>query len=258
MSSFKLKLIAVTAMLLDHLQVVFPQTFPPEFRIIGRLAFPLFAYLIAEGFRHTRDPKKFLLRLFAFALISEPFFDYALMQAPDIWSVDFLNRTNIFYTLFLGGAAITVYKYVYALDTSSTGGKPSQQYDVFLRRFRLLLSAAPPVIFFIFLGRFLNTDYGWVGVTFIFTLYAVKKTPHRLIAMAVMCLFIWYPIFLQAIMNPGFSLSPWHYLMVSATVLSVLPAACYNGKRGPRLKWSFYLFYPLHLAILGGVSHLLG
>jgi hypothetical protein len=77
MTAFKLKLIALVAMFLDHAAVVFPEHIPLEFRAIGRLAFPIFAYLLAEGFRYTKAPEKFLLRLFAFAIISEFPFDLA-------------------------------------------------------------------------------------------------------------------------------------------------------------------------------------
>ena len=63
MTAFTLKIIALLAMLIDNMAVVFPDYFPFWFRCIGRLAWPIFAYLIAEGFRNTKAPDKFLLRL---------------------------------------------------------------------------------------------------------------------------------------------------------------------------------------------------
>ena len=63
MTAFQLKLIALAAMFLDHTAAVFPEYLPIEFRAVGRLAWPIFAYLAAEGFRHTKAPEKFMLRL---------------------------------------------------------------------------------------------------------------------------------------------------------------------------------------------------
>jgi hypothetical protein len=238
MTSFHLKLIAVISMLLDHMQIAFPAVFPIEFRLVGRLAFPLFAFLIAEGFRRTRSPEKFLLRLFLFALISEPFFDYFLSPAPNFWSVGFLNNTNIFYTLFLGGAAVTTYRYV-------------------MNRHNVALLAVLPAVGFAALAVWLTVDYSWMGVAFIFALYITKKTPARLFVMAAMCLFLWSPLLAYHFMGQPVRVAGNPQLMIAATLLSVPLAACFNGKRGPAVKWFFYIFYPAHMAVLGGISFFL-
>jgi len=90
MTAFALKTIALIAMLTDHLTIVFPGTFPFWFRGIGRLAWPIFAFFLAEGFRHTKAPGKFLMRLFVFALVSEIPYDIAMSN-----SIDFFADTNI-------------------------------------------------------------------------------------------------------------------------------------------------------------------
>jgi hypothetical protein len=244
-SAFALKVIAVTAMLLDHTQAVFPDTFPLWFRVVGRLAFPIFAFLIAEGLRHTRSQKKFLLRLFVFALVSEPFFDYAIMGAPGLYGVDFLNRTNVFYTLFLGGSAIAVYKFV--REKASAYGFNAGPAE---------MASCLPAVFFLWLGAALDVDYNWVGVLFIFAMYAVKKTHARLVVMAGMCLLIWLPVLATVMGGFGGYFSATVYAMIAATLLTVPLAARYNGKRGPGGKWFFYVFYPAHLALLGGVYFL--
>jgi hypothetical protein len=247
MSAFVIKSIALTAMLLDHGQVVFPDVLPLWFRVIGRLAFPLFAYFVAEGFRHTRSPERFLLRLFIFAIISEPFFDYALMGSAGILNTDFLNRTNIFYTLFLGGAAITAYKYI--IKTI-----PPHAFDPLV----IKLIACAPVPFCLWLGEFLTADYGWAGVALIFTMYVIKRTQLRLFVMAVLCLSFYSSLY--SLMLAGYSayISIEHYLMVPAALLPIPLLTLYNAKRGPRSKWFFYVFYPAHLAILGGLAAALG
>ena len=116
MTAFTLKIIAFIAMLADHLAIVFPCHIPIEFRAIGRLAWTIFAYLLAEGFRHTKAPEKFLLRLFVLAIISQIPYSLAISWAssqnyiPWTQAISFIANTNIFYTLFLGGVAIVIFK----------------------------------------------------------------------------------------------------------------------------------------------------
>ena len=81
MTAFTLKIIALLSMLVDHIGVTFPEATPFGFRAVGRLAFPIFVYLLAEGFRHTKAPEKFLMRLFIFAIISEIPYDIVMGNA---------------------------------------------------------------------------------------------------------------------------------------------------------------------------------
>lgn len=76
MTGFQLKLLAILAMTADHIGAVF---FPeiPLLRWIGRLAMPVLSFFIGEGLRHTRSPRRYLLRLTGFALLSELPFDLA-------------------------------------------------------------------------------------------------------------------------------------------------------------------------------------
>ena len=103
-----LKLVAIIAMLIDHVGGAF---FPEVgvFRWIGRLAFPIFCYCMTVGLLYTRDVKRYLGRLAVFAVISQPF--YVLATHPHDWMVD-LNWTNwnIFFTLFLSLLAMVGFK----------------------------------------------------------------------------------------------------------------------------------------------------
>lgn len=223
MTAFHIKLIAAAAMLLDHMQVAFPDVFPIHFRVIGRLAFPLFAFLVAEGFHRTRSPEKFLLRLAIFAVISEPFYDAVFNGAAGWRGVDFLNSTNIFYTLLLGGCAIVLYKY------ANRWGR---------------VAAGACVLAIAILAAWLGTDFSWTGVVFIFALYMAGQTkPRRMIVMAIMCLALWRSLLWEVI-------TPLHTQMILVTLCTVPLAALYNGRRGRDWRWGFYLFYPVHLMIL--------
>ena len=115
MTAFILKIIASVCMLLDHIWAVFTSSTPLYFTWIGRIAFPIYAYMIAQGCKHTNNINKYLLRLGIFALISEIPFDIAFMHYYTMddtlnLGINFLRNTNVFYTLFLGVACISVYE----------------------------------------------------------------------------------------------------------------------------------------------------
>ncbi len=95
-NSFQLKWIAVITMIIDHTgAVLFPDNM--VFRYIGRIAFPIFCFLLVEGFFHTRDVRKYMLRLGLFALISEIPYDLAFRD-----TVLEFEHQNVFFALLLG------------------------------------------------------------------------------------------------------------------------------------------------------------
>lgn len=112
MTGFHLKLIALTTMFIDHIGAVFfPQV--TLLRVIGRISFPLYAFLIAEGCRYTRDRGRYALGLGAFALISEIPYDLALhpeFLEYGLWGQNFLFQTNIFYTMFFAVAGVHIFE----------------------------------------------------------------------------------------------------------------------------------------------------
>ncbi len=99
MTGFQLKLLAMLAMTADHIGAVF---FPeiPLLRWIGRLAMPVLCFFIGEGLRHTRSPRRYLLRLTGFALLSELPFDLAFYGGIE-W-----EHQNVYFTLALGLLAL--------------------------------------------------------------------------------------------------------------------------------------------------------
>jgi len=113
MSAFILKIVAIITMLIDHIgafillnknEFAHSQTYY-VMRSIGRMAFPIFAYFIANGCKHTKNINKYLLRLGIFALLSEVIFDIAQKN-----EINFFFHTNIFYTLFLAVLGIAIYE----------------------------------------------------------------------------------------------------------------------------------------------------
>jgi len=249
MNAFVLKIIALVSMILDHMGVVFPLTFGFEFRILGRLAFPIYAFLIAEGFAYTKNPVKFLVRLFVFAIISEPFFDLAMQQsglmilyAPGI---NFFADTNIFYTLFLGGSVIVVSQWA-----EKYLQKTVEVSSLILHVIIIIL----PLYAFMWLAEVaLTSDYGAFGVLFIFTMYFTRQFKLKAIRLAVMVMLcIWqHSWILGQVRHSGFaSFADISWMLLPAMLMAVVLVAFYNGRRGPGLKWFFYISYPVHLAVL--------
>ena len=148
-----LKWLAILSMLIDHMGIVlFPGNI--TLRIIGRFAFPVFCFLLVEGFYHTRSKLKYLRNLIIFAVVSEVPFDLAL--DGKLWS---LRYQNVFFTLALGFIAIWLAEYWLKKDIRN--------------QIPALLAAVGPVI----LAEYLHTDYGAVGVLVIFIMYMMHFKP---------------------------------------------------------------------------------
>lgn len=215
MNAFVLKIIAIISMLIDHTGYIFIDSFPTYyfFRGIGRLAFPIFAFFIAEGCDKTGDIRKYLFRLGLFALIAEMPFDFAFFGSFLDW-----HYQNIFFTLFLGAAAIHTYNLA------------------ILREDKLRHLAYFIPIVFVILAESLHTDYGGIGVLVIFLLFRTKTNrKHQLVVLAVGNVII------------ALSSHPIQLL----GILTIIPLYFYNSERGPSIKYLFYAFYPVHLMILG-------
>lgn len=146
LNTFTLKMIAIITMLIDHVgHVFFPEV--TLLRIIGRLSFPIFAYVLAEGFVYTKDVKKYLLRLGIFALLSEIPYDLAIMG-----SVLEFTHQNVFFTLFFG---------VLMLWIITKTKNMFLQYGI--------------VVVMLLLCQFLNTDYSNIGILMIFIFYIFRE-----------------------------------------------------------------------------------
>lgn len=232
-SGYRLKLIAMFTMLIDHITVVLVSNDHPYYligRIIGRLAFPIFCFLIIEGFLHTNNIKKYLSRLLIFAFISEIPFDLAFYE-PGLTD-EHKYHQNIYFTLFLGLLTIAL---IHNLDEYFK--KKGLQENLSVERvneFNLLQTFLN--IFVLLTGclvaYFLNTDYSFVGVLMIWGFYKFKNDPKMLI----LCMIL---------------LNSLYGLEQMVAILSLFLIKRYNGQRGPEInKFIFYGFYPIHLLFL--------
>ena len=247
MTSFALKLIAVLSMLLDHLfqaglfgqkQLMdwFGLSMGASYYVcqiiepLGRLAFPIYAYFIAEGCRHTRSRRNYLLRLLFFGVISEFPYDIAMnpFHQGGAWYMAFTPFThlNVFFTLALGVIGITLY------DRLRVKGKPAALCYLPL--------AACAVA-----AELLRTDYMIFGPLLIFAAYFPRTTKTRFAAMAGVLALIYLGYYTGWFSY--FDISAPIYLAAACAALGLL--ALYNGRRGPKLKWLFYAVYPAHLTL---------
>jgi len=236
MSTFTLKIIAIISMLVDHVTYVFPEVFPFELRgFLGRLAFPIFAYLIAVGVEYTKSPLKYMFRLFLFAIISEPFFDLALKGGK----INYLSGTNIFFTLFLGACAIYIFRKIY----EALNDNPKNKY--------ILWVALLPLPVFPVIANIIDCDYRWYGVLLIISFYFIRKLKSVFLRIVPIIIVTCTQYFVFVGMNTYFLqyFAPFSFIagMLAASVLLCF----YNEKQGfSKAKWLFYIFYPGHLLVL--------
>lgn len=218
MSTFVLKLIACIAMLIDHVTKLFVDENTVLWTIgcgIGRLAFPIFCFLIVEGLFYTRNRKKYALRLLIAAVISEV--PYDLMRFGTVWNFD---SQNVMWTLLLGYLAIAMIEYV---KTKYPGDM--FKYNTFSCLSIMLCGGA---------ALFFATDYIIYGVMLIVSFYMFRGR-------------MFWAFFMQLILTAAF--------YSQATIQFVSLLACplwmlYNGKKGPDDKYCLYAFYPVHMLLL--------
>ena len=211
MNSLLLKLLALTTMIIDHYGAIF-QPGDLTFRLIGRLAFPIYCFLLVEGFFHTKDVKKYSIRLLVFALISELPFDYAFFGGI------YWGHQNIFFTLFIGLLAMLL------LQKYKDGN--------YVTRLLIGLGAA-------FTATVLSTDYAYIGIIYILAFYYTNGIPVlKRLAIVAAIMFL-----TNMIGSSG---------LQQYSLLAMIPLMMYNGKPGVKnkaLQISFYAAYPLHLLI---------
>lgn len=185
-------------------------------RMIGRLAFPIYCFLLVEGFEHTSNRIKYAGRLLIFAAISEIPFDLLFNN-----HVLEFGYQNVFFTLFLGLVCMTAIQYI----DERSGLAPMAKTIC-----RLAVAGIC-----MFSAQMLYTDYAAIGIFCILVLYFFRRNKKQQVIAGCVA-------FLWELTAP----------------LAFIPIWFYNGTRGWKLKYFFYLFYPLHLFVLYLLCMLLG
>jgi hypothetical protein len=242
-------------------------------RMIGRIGFPIFCFLLVEGYRNTRNVKRYAMRLALFALISEVPFDLAFTG-----KYFELGYQNVYFTLFLGLFTLCVYDFFaryrqvvpespiwmlptvlgvlfpasYGANCLSTtitlnaegltlvfvilclivvGGLVLYGRKRGMKRVQIVCADMTVLTMVMYLADFMKTDYAGLGVLTITMMYIFRKSKVK--SMAAGCAAL-------TVMS----------ISEATAFLSLIPISLYNGKRGLKMKYFFYAFYPVHLLLL--------
>ncbi len=242
-----LKMLAIITMLIDHATVVFVENHlfqivnrsyiggtdlnytAKEFNLvsnaqligrgIGRIAFPIFLFLLLEGFLHTRNVWKYALRLGLFALISEV--PYDLVFTGSFFD---LSKQNVFFTLLLALLMMIGFDLV--------SEKFNKKAAVIALQAGILLAA-------LIVSVLIQSDYTCMGIAMAAAIYLTRNNRK----------YMWLAVLAAMIIT----LIPARSSVLEVIgCLAFIPIAFYNGERGSfNLKYFFYAFYPLHLLVLG-------
>lgn len=230
MSTFTLKIIACITMFMDHIgYVIFDGT--SYFNYIGRIAFPIFAFQIAQGYIHTKDIKKYFVRLLTFAIISElPFILF-------YQSISAGFAFNTIFTLLFGLISIIFYS------------KTNKSLGIFIT-FLLGIFA-----------EFFKFDYGFYGVSIVLLFYIFQNRKILMLSSFTLATIIKYLYHTLIYIDYGSEIILrafiYYFPLCLFTVLSSVFIYFYNGQKGRDLKHFLYWFYPLHLIFIYVLSFIL-
>lgn len=230
LTAFDLKLIACISMVLDHMARIFRFHGMAQIicsQVIGRIAFPLFCFLLAEGYVHTRDTRKYLTRLFLCALLSELPYD---RMFPGVF---FLQVQNTLFSLDLG---LVMFLW---MDTVRKEAQETRK-GIILPFLIVVLCAVAATI--------LHLDYQAAGILCMACCYAGDNKERRcpVLAIAAGCIAL-------VLCGTG----------EAGALLGIVLVLFYNGRHGRQMegkektlaKYAFYAFYPVHLIVLEILAH---
>lgn len=226
-NSNQLKMIAIIAMTIDHvIAVIFPN-YPTDWwiimcHVIGRLTAPIMWFFIAEGYHYTRDVKKYASRLFLFALISHFAYNFAFGIPFIPFQTSVFNQTSVIWSLAWGLTALVI------MDNAE------------------LKSRMKTVLLLLICLITFCSDWSCIAVMAIVSIGMNRGNfKKQMTGMVVWTAFyaLVYFLFINKV-----------YGIIQMFVVLTIPLLKnYNGERGKwkGMKWFFYLYYPLHLALLG-------
>ncbi len=238
LSSAALHVFAMLLMLCDHLWgTIVPGN--QWLTAIGRLAFPIFAFLIVEGYMHTRSLRRYTLRLLACALLSE--IPFNLMLSGRIFNP---VHQNVLWTFLLGLGCIHL---------NELARKRNKTWLSVLTAVGTLLGG-------MLAGYLAMVDYYGVGVVTVLVFYFFRgRRWWQLLAQAATLYYLNTEVLSGLYFETELFGFPFQIVQQSLAVLALIPIWLYRGRQGYHAKWfrwMCYLFYPLHMLALWALSHL--
>ena len=282
MSVFAIKLLALVTMVIDHSAYYLYASSLIEhglyfaMRTVGRIAFPLYAFLLVNGFEKTSDRGRYLSRLVLFAAVSQlPYtvvFSYenyshsaasgfallwpwyvvvpAVLAVCAVWyfcvrrdaSVVSLAAAFVLAAMQLSAGGVCLLSFdtnvFYTLAVSLAG---MSVLAMLVNRPASFDRALPCLAAFVICALCIlpNSDYGWYGFALMMLLWLSRRSKPMQAAVLLLWCYAEYVVRIHS----------WAYF--AAAALAVIPVLLYNGRRGRPVKLFFYMIYPLHLAVLG-------
>ncbi len=225
-----LKWIAIITMLIDHIGLVLYAHTPGVvyeyyrlLRYIGRIAFPIYCFLLVEGFYHTRNVRKYIFRCLLFGFLSEIPFDFATSQL--LFNP---HSQNVYFTLTTGLCTIYSLRHLkgaWKVPKLLEGWMNIEQYRMIASVLCIAIGAG--------LAELLEMDYHWMGILLITLLYYCRDYPPMIRSLAGAAAFSFE----------------------KTAPIAFIPIYFYNGERGKQNKYFFYLIYPIHLVVLGLIRY---
>ena len=220
LSGNKLKLSAALSMTLDHIGAQI-YTDCILFRVLGRFAMPIFAYMIAEGSKYTKNKKRYLTNMLLLAFVCQLVYFFASGSLYQCILVTFSLSIILIYVLDRAIENKNIKNYIIAIVVFLSVYTVSEILPLVLKNTDFAI------------------DYGFAGIMLAVFIYLGRGKNSKLILTAIGLLFLCF-------VNGGIQ---WY------SMLAIIPLALYNGKRGKvNMKSFFYIYYPLHLVVINLIS----
>lgn len=241
LNSNQLKLIAIIAMTVDHIAWAMFDGYPTALlplvmHIIGRLTCPIMCYFIAEGYHYTRNINKYTFRLFAFAFVSHFAYIFASNDFVDFKSFipfyygNFLNQTSVMWSLAWGLVMLRI----------ADSKRIKSIYKVLLVILICIIT--------------LPSDWSCIAALCIMAIGTNRGDFRKQMSWMIFYVALYSLVYF-------FAIDKAYGILQMGVVLSIPVIAMYNGKRGKNpkinkfMKWFFYIFYPVHLFVIGLINY---
>lgn len=241
LNSNQLKLIAIIAMTVDHIAWAMFDGYPSALlplvmHIIGRLTCPIMCYFIAEGYHYTRNINKYTFRLFAFAFVSHFAYIFASNDFVDFKSFipfyygNFLNQTSVMWSLAWGLVMLRI----------ADSKRIKSIYKVLLVILICIIT--------------LPSDWSCIAALCIMAIGTNRGDFRKQMSWMIFYVALYSMVYF-------FAIDKVYGVLQMGVVLSIPVIAMYNGKRGKNpkinkfMKWFFYIFYPVHLFVIGLINY---
>ena len=238
-NSFTLHILAMIFMLSDHLWIIF---FPNQLWLyaLGRLTFPIFAFMIVEGFFRTKNRKKYLIRIFIFAIISEIPFNLFSSLAMRKVTMLFYPYNNVLWTFLIALCGLNLLEEI-------ENFKNLDKVIRFLEKITISFIS-------IMMAYLIKSDYLGYGVITVFIFYFFREKNYRNIFFQTISIIILNIFIMPDYEFPFNFFGKEIFIKVQIFAIFSLPIIwLYNGKQGIYnnfIKYMFYFFYPLHLLLI--------